>query len=342
MGGGVGGTTERKEVEASETASTKPAAALMERSRYVLSTAGGGGREVANTYQRDKPGNDCDRRGTDWGKGGIGESEGSVVGGRKSTGGGGTKRGNVCWVVSAGAITPHREHPSPPNTRGFPPDCHPLSTGICLSTAMPSPGGELRPLPVVHGKAAAPVPYPAMAKLDSLLMTLLAQQLPPLPNFSGEHMDSHGETFEEWLEWLDLVAATCRWDDQTNLVNIDTRLKGSASRFYRTCTPQQRSNYTSLTTAMKQLFTPVRVQAVQSSRFHETKQGPKETVDSYARDLCRLFQQAYSSSTSTNGAVQMGQSVLAYQFVVGLVSELKSKLVGHEGSFEQLLEVARF
>ena len=38
----------------------------------------------------------------------------------------------------------------------------------------------------------------------------------------------------------------------------------------------------------------------------------------------------------------MGQSVLAYQFVVGLGSELKSKLVGREGSFEQLLEVARF
>ena len=38
----------------------------------------------------------------------------------------------------------------------------------------------------------------------------------------------------------------------------------------------------------------------------------------------------------------MGQSVLAYQFVVGLGSELKSKLVGREGSFEQLLEVACF
>ena len=38
----------------------------------------------------------------------------------------------------------------------------------------------------------------------------------------------------------------------------------------------------------------------------------------------------------------MGQSVLAYQFVAGLISELKRKLVGREGSFEQLLTIAHF
>ena len=187
-----------------------------------------------------------------------------------------------------------------------------------------------------------PLPYLATAPLDALSMTLLAQQLPPLPNFAGEHMDGDEETFEEWLERLELVAATCHWDNQTKLVNIATRLRGSAFRFYRTCPPQQRSNYASLMTALKQRFTPIRIQAVQSSRFHERKQGPRETVDSYAQDLRRLFQQAYSSSTSTEGADRMVQSVLAYQFAVGLVSELKCKLVGREGSFVQLLEVTRF
>ena len=38
----------------------------------------------------------------------------------------------------------------------------------------------------------------------------------------------------------------------------------------------------------------------------------------------------------------MGQSVLTYQFIAGLVGDLKRKLVGREGTFEQLLEVARF
>ena len=38
----------------------------------------------------------------------------------------------------------------------------------------------------------------------------------------------------------------------------------------------------------------------------------------------------------------MGHSVLTYQFVAGLVDRLKMKLVGSEGSFEELLARARF
>ena len=38
----------------------------------------------------------------------------------------------------------------------------------------------------------------------------------------------------------------------------------------------------------------------------------------------------------------MGRSVLAYQFVAGLSNHLKAKLVGREGTFEELLAKARF
>ena len=38
----------------------------------------------------------------------------------------------------------------------------------------------------------------------------------------------------------------------------------------------------------------------------------------------------------------MGQSVLRYQFVVGLRPELKAKVVGCGGSFEELLSKAQF
>ena len=38
----------------------------------------------------------------------------------------------------------------------------------------------------------------------------------------------------------------------------------------------------------------------------------------------------------------MGRSVLTNQFVAGLLSELKGKLAGKEGNFEQLLTLARF
>ena len=123
-----------------------------------------------------------------------------------------------------------------------------------------------------------------------------------------------------------MIAATCP------LVNIVTRLRGPALRFYRICSPQQRANYTLLTSPLKQRLTPVRIQAVQSSRFHERKQGAKESVDSYAQDLLRLFNQAYSSASASGDCDQMRLSVLAYQFVAVLKSELKAKLVGHKGT----------
>ena len=177
---------------------------------------------------------------------------------------------------------------------------------------------------------------------DTLTMALLAQQLPPLPNFTGNNLDADGETFEDWLERLELVAATCHWNDQTKLVNIATRLRGSASHFYRSCPPQQRANYSALASALKQRFTPVRLQAVQSSRFHERRQEQTESVDGYAQDLRRLFCKAYSSAEYGDQSDAMAQSVLAYQFVSGLRSDLKTKLVGREGTFEQLLAAARF
>ena len=234
-----------------------------------------------------------------------------------------------------------------------PTEHHPSQiSGVLPSTtqlAPPVAGSIARP-PVTtsqaasgHGEAVVPVPTLAAAPLDALSMTMLAQQLPPLPNFTGDHADGDGETFEEWLERLELVATTCGWNDQTKLVNLATRLRGSASRYYRTCPPQQRSNYTTLTEALRQRFTPVRIQSVQSSRFHERKQSPTETVDNYAQDLRRLFYQAYSMvQHGGGGSDAMGQSVLAYQFVAGLVDNLKAKLVGCGGSFEELLAKARF
>ena len=57
-------------------------------------------------------------------------------------------------------------------------------------------------------------------------MALLAQQLPSLPNYSGDNADADGEGFNEWLERLELVATTCGWDDQAKLVNVATRLRG--------------------------------------------------------------------------------------------------------------------
>lgn len=193
-----------------------------------------------------------------------------------------------------------------------------------------------------NGVAVVPVPTLAATPLDSLLTALLAQQLPSLPNFSGENVDNDGESFSEWIERLELVANVARWSDQTKLVNVATRLRGLASRFYRSCPPQQRSSYAEFTAALRKRFTPVRLQSVQSSLFHECKQkrSPTEAVDTYAQELRKLFHRAYPTAQQEEGG--MGENVLAYQFVAGLIDPLKAKLVGTKGTFDELLTKARF
>ena len=68
-----------------------------------------------------------------------------------------------------------------------------------------------------------------------------------------------------------------------------------------------------------------------------------ESVDDYDQDLQSLFHKAYTSvQGESEEAEAMGQSVLSYQFVAGLRDELKAKLVGCTGIFEELLGKARF
>ena len=155
--------------------------------------------------------------------------------------------------------------------------------------------------------------------------------------------DGEGESFPDWKEQFELVAEACCWTDQSKLVNLITRLRGQAYSYYRSCTPEQRSSYPLLVKALEERFTPVRIQAVQSSRFHERKQSSTENVDNYAQDLRKLYQKAYPSARQGSKECEaMGRSVLAYQFTAGLLPHLKAKIAGQEGTFEELLTKARF
>ena len=86
-----------------------------------------------------------------------------------------------------------------------------------------------------HGASANSGGNPIQHPIRSSFGTAAAS----LPSFSGEQPDRGGENFNEWLERLELVASACKWDDQAKLVNVATRLRGPASQFYQSCTPQQ-------------------------------------------------------------------------------------------------------
>ena len=67
---------------------------------------------------------------------------------------------------------------------------------------------------------------------------------------------------------------------------------------------------------------------MQSSMFHERKQKPDESVDAYAQDCRRLFHLAYGYTKAQQGSQEtevMGRSVLAYQFVAGLLHQTETR-----------------
>ena len=75
---------------------------------------------------------------------------------------------------------------------------------------------------------------PSAVHVDQITSALLAQQLPPLPKFSGESDDGKfgTDTFQEWLERFEMIANICNWSLQAKLVNLVTRLHGQAYSFF--------------------------------------------------------------------------------------------------------------
>jgi uncharacterized protein YecE (DUF72 family) len=140
---------------------------------------------------------------------------------------------------------------------------------------------------------------------------LMAQQLPPLAKYSGESQEV-GETFRDWLDQFEMVAAVCHWTENAKLVNLTTRLRGQAYAFYRSCPAPQKASYPILVRELTKRFTPVRLQAVQSNLFLR-KQGPKETVDTYAQNsLVRILPGQTTERSSSTSMRTAGKKLQAW------------------------------
>ena len=74
-----------------------------------------------------------------------------------------------------------------------------------------------------------------------------------------------------------------------------------------------------------------------------TESKSNESVDAYAQELHTLFYCAYpQAQQGTQETEQMARTMLANQFAVGLRQDIKVKVAGVEGTFEQLLTKTKF
>ena len=164
-------------------------------------------------------------------------------------------------------------------------------------------------------------------------------RIPQIPRFTGEGR-AVGESFSEWHEHFENVATLAGWNDHWRLVHLTSNLQDTAMAFYRSCSSDVRSKYALLVAAMKRRFTPIRLTAVQAQLFHNRQQQERETVDQFAQDLQKLYNLAYAGEGPQ--AKRMGQTLLVNQFVTGLRADLKRKLIGTDGSLDELVLKARF
>ena len=93
------------------------------------------------------------------------------------------------------------------------------------------------------------------------------------------------------------------------------------------------TSYALLVVELHKRFTPVCLQAVQSSLFHDQKHNSGEPLDKYAQDLRVLFYKAYPYAQQwIQEPERLKQMVLTNQFVTGLSEDIKIKVVGVEGA----------
>ena len=209
-----------------------------------------------------------------------------------------------------------------------------LSGGIGGGSGAREEHGAFRP---IRGITMPGNTSPMMAA--ALPMSLMTP-LPRIPPFSGEGQEVG---FVEWHEHFENVAKLAGWDDHWRLVHLTASLKDTAASFYRSCSCDVRNDYQALLTELKRRFTPVHLTAVQTQLFHARVQGEKESVEQFVQDLRKLFNCAYAKATREGPqAERMGQTLLANQFVAGLRPDLKRKLIGVDGSLEELVLKARF
>ena len=179
------------------------------------------------------------------------------------------------------------------------------------------------------------VPTPTGAPLPTA--TSRATRLATLSQFSGDDSEDPGG-FVRWLRKLERMGELHSWSDR-ELIQFELLLSGRAERIYELLPGSVKGTFQEATTALQKRLEPVGRDALRSAQLIRRRQKFGETVDVYAQDFERLFEQSYGCRT---GMDEDSRNMLKRDlFVQGLLLKWQEKVLPSAETYMDALHQAR-
>jgi len=149
-----------------------------------------------------------------------------------------------------------------------------------------------------------PVLFESMAKLLTAQTEMLAVQaqvtavqgFPPLPQFSGENLQSEEDCFEHWIELFEERAGLAGWSKDQRLYQLKVHLQRTALQVFRMMPEQERKEYDTAVKRLKERFRPVDIAELKGIEFHQRMQLPEESVEQLGIALQNLAWKGFPQS----------------------------------------------
>lgn len=127
--------------------------------------------------------------------------------------------------------------------------------------------------------------------------------------------------FDSWERHFSACAAANGWTDDRKLLVLPTRLRGRAQRMYDHLASGEKETYRKLCEALSSKCSPAAVRILAAANFRSRTHHSGEHLDTYAYDLCDIFDKAYPGSPT-----ETRDSMIRDQFVLGLERALRDKV----------------
>ena len=147
-------------------------------------------------------------------------------------------------------------------------------------------------------------------------------KLPALPKFSGDDRDDV-DPLKRWLAKLVKHAELQCWTEREKLVQFELHLARVAEQVYEVLPSHVKENYVKTTEALQERLNPVEREALVLAQLMHRKQQLNKSVDEFAQDLEKLFEQSYGrrKGMDESSKEMLKRDFFCARFVVEMAGE---------------------